>query len=102
MERQHLHYDKHVVVRRQLCGVRSFFLSLCGYQKQTQVVMFVWQVPYPLKGPTILSFGYCHPYVMTVLLASQVNSYIYKDYFPNPNKKFHKNAVQPCPKITYI
>lgn len=67
----------------------TFFLSLCAFQKQTQVVMFVWQVPYPLKGPTILSFGYCYcyPYIMTVLLASQANSYVYKDYFPNPNKK---------------
>lgn len=28
IEGQHLHYDIHVDVRRQLCGVRSFFMRV--------------------------------------------------------------------------
>lgn len=99
MEGLHLHYNIHV----ETTLWSTFFLSLCGFQKQSQVVMFVCQVSYPLNGPTILSFGYCYSYIRSVLLASQANSYIYKDYFPNPNiKNSTKNAVQPCPKITCI
>lgn len=97
MEGQHLHYDIHGCQETTLWS--TFFLSLCGFQKQTQVAMFVWQVPYPLNHSTILSFRYCYSYIMPVLLAPQANSYVYKDYFPNPNiKASTKNAVQPCPK----
>lgn len=53
----------------------------------------------PTEPPHILSFGYCYSYIVPVLLVSQANSYVYKDYFPNPNiKASTKNAVQPCPK----
>lgn len=70
--------------------VISFFMWV---PKQTQVVMFVWQMPYPRKGPTILSFEFCYSYIMTVLLASQANSYVYKDYFSNPNKKIPQKML---------
>lgn len=54
---QHVYYGIHVDVRRQLCGVCSF-LPLCRFQKQTQVVRFMWQVLYPLTRLASLSFRY--------------------------------------------